>query len=155
MHVTIACVGRAARAKHDAAQTLIETYRERLPWPVDIREVEDRKGGAADVRRQREAALLRAAVPKGAVLVALDEHGRNLTSRDFAAQIQRWRDAGEPEIAFLLGGADGLDPALLAEARLKLALGAMTWPHLLARVLLLEQLYRAWSLLNNHPYHRD
>jgi len=155
MQITIACVGRGGRAKHDAAQSLIQTYTERLPWPVTIREVEDRRPGPPEQRRQREGALLQAVVPKGAVVVALDEHGRQLTSRDFAGQIAQWRDAGEAGIAFLIGGADGLDPALLAQARLKLAFGAMTWPHLLARVLLLEQLYRAWSLLNNHPYHRD
>lgn len=156
MKLTIACIGRAGRAKHDAAQSLIEGYRERLPWPVTIREVEDKKaGGSVAERKQREAELLLAACPKGAVLVALDEHGRNLPSRGFAEQLGRWRDGGEAEIAFLIGGADGLDAALLARARLKIAFGAMTWPHLLARVLLLEQLYRAWSLLNNHPYHRD
>ncbi len=156
MRITIACVGRAGRAKHDAAQALIGSYRERLPLAVEIREVEDKKtAGTVLERKQREADLLRAACPKGAVLVALDEHGKNLTSRDFAAQIGQWRDNGEAELAFLIGGADGLDAALLAQARLKIAFGAMTWPHLLARVLLLEQLYRAWSLLNNHPYHRD
>jgi 23S rRNA (pseudouridine1915-N3)-methyltransferase len=154
--ITIACVGRAGRAKHDAAQALIATYRERLPWPVEIREVEDKKaGGSAPERKKREAELLLAACPKGAVLVALDEHGKGLSSRDFAEVLGRWRDGGEAEIAFLIGGADGLDAGLLAQARLKIAFGAMTWPHLLARVLLLEQLYRAWSLLNNHPYHRD
>ncbi len=156
MKLTIACIGRAGRTKHDAAQALIEGYRERLPWPVTIREVEDKKaGGSVAERKQREAELLLAACPKGALLVALDEHGKNLPSRDFAAQLGRWRDGGEAEIAFLIGGADGLDGALLDRVRLKIAFGAMTWPHLLARVLLLEQLYRAWSLLNNHPYHRD
>lgn len=156
MKITIACVGRAARAKHDAAQALIEAYRERLPWPVTVREVEDRKqGGSNAERKAREAELLLAALPKGAVIVALDERGKSLTSRKFAETLAAWRDGGEQEVAFLIGGADGLDPALLARARLSLSLSAMTWPHLLARVLLLEQLYRAWSLTTGHPYHRD
>lgn len=156
MRITIACVGRAGRAKHDAAADLIAQYIERLPWAVTIREVADKRAAAtADERKAREAALLLAALPKGALTVALDETGKSLTSRAFAEQIGRWRDAGEAEIAFLIGGADGLDAALKARARLTMSLGAMTWPHLLARVLLLEQLYRAWSLLNNHPYHRD
>lgn len=156
MKITIACVGRAGRAKHDAAQTLIEGYRERLPWPVTIREVEDKKqGGTVAERKGREAALLLAAIPKNAVIVALDERGKSLTSRHFAELLTQWRDHGEQEAAFLIGGADGLDAGLVAKARLTLSLSAMTWPHLLARVMLLEQLYRAWSLQTGHPYHRD
>src|SRR5690606_27842543 len=102
---------------HDAAQSLIEAYRERLPWPVTIREVEDRKaGGAAAARKAREAALLLDALPKGAVIIALDEGGKSLPSRAFAELLGRWRDGGEQEIAFLIGGADGLDRAVLDRA---------------------------------------
>ena len=156
MKITIACVGRAGRAKHDAAQSLVQAYRERLPWPVVIREVEDRKaGGPAAERKSREAALLLTALPKGAVIVALDERGKSLSSRAFAELLGGWRDHGEQDIAFLIGGADGLDRTVLDKARLTLSLSAMTWPHLLARVMLLEQLYRAWSLQTGHPYHRD
>lgn len=156
MKITIACIGRAGRAKHDAAQALIEGYRERLPWPVAVREVEDRKaGGSVAERKAREAALLLAALPKGAVIIALDERGKSLSSRAFAELLGSWRDHGEQEVAFLIGGADGLDRAILDKARLTLSLSAMTWPHLLARVMLLEQLYRAWSLQTGHPYHRD
>jgi 23S rRNA (pseudouridine1915-N3)-methyltransferase len=156
MKVTIACVGKAGRAKHDAAQSLIEGYRERLPWPVTIREVEDRKqGGSVAERKGREAVLLLAAIPKSAVIVALDERGKSLSSRHFADLLTQWRDHGEQDVAFMIGGADGLDAALVAKARLTLSLSAMTWPHLLARVMLLEQLYRAWSLQTGHPYHRD
>lgn len=156
MKITIACIGKAGRAKHDAAQSLIEGYCSRLPWPVTIREVEDRKqGGSVAERKGREAALLLAAVPRAAVTVALDERGKSLSSRQFADQLAGWRDHGEQDIAFVIGGADGLDPALVAKARLTLSLSAMTWPHLLARVMLLEQLYRAWSLQTGHPYHRD
>lgn len=156
MKITVACIGKAGRAKHDAAQSLIESYRERLPWPVAIREVEDKKqGGTVAERKSREAALLLAAVPRSAVIVALDERGRSLSSRQFADQLAQWRDHGEQDVAFLIGGADGLDAALVARARLTLSLSAMTWPHLLARVMLLEQLYRAWSLQTGHPYHRD
>lgn len=156
MKITIACVGKASRAKHDAAQSLIDEYRTRLPWPVAIREVEDRKSGGGVVeRRAREAALLLTGLPKGAVIVALDEKGKTLTSRQFADTLAGWRDGGEQEIAFLIGGADGLDKVVLKKARLSLSLSAMTWPHLLARVMLLEQLYRAWSLQTGHPYHRD
>jgi 23S rRNA (pseudouridine1915-N3)-methyltransferase len=156
MKITVACVGRAGRAKHDAAQSLLEEYRARLPWPVTVKEVEDRKqGGSAAERKAREGELLLAALPRGAVIVALDEKGKGLSSRAFAETLSNWRDGGEQEVGFLIGGADGLDAAVLARARLTLSLSAMTWPHLLARVLLLEQLYRAWSLQTGHPYHRD
>jgi 23S rRNA (pseudouridine1915-N3)-methyltransferase len=156
MKITIACVGKAGRAKHDAAQSLLEGYRERLPWPVAIKEVEDRKqGGTVAERKAREAALLLATIPKGAIIIALDERGKSLSSRHFADLLAQWRDHGEQDIAFLIGGADGLDAGVIAKARLSLSLSAMTWPHLLARVMLLEQLYRAWSLQTGHPYHRD
>lgn len=156
MKITIVCVGKAGRAKHDAAQTLIESYSERLPWPVSIKEVEDKKqGGTVPERKAREAALLLGAIPKGAVIVALDERGKSLSSRQFADQLAQWRDHGDQDVAFLIGGADGLDASVIGKARLTLSLSAMTWPHLLARVMLLEQLYRAWSLQTGHPYHRD
>src|SRR3546814_4023057 len=92
MKITVACVGRAGRAKHDAAQSLLEDYRARLPWPVTVKEVEDRKqGGSTAERKSREGELLLAALPKGAVIVALDEHGKSLTSRKFAETLAGWR----------------------------------------------------------------
>jgi 23S rRNA (pseudouridine1915-N3)-methyltransferase len=87
------------------------------------------------------------------VRVALDERGRALATAPLAAQLGRWRDEGR-EVAFLIGGPDGLDPAVRQEADLVLALSALTLPHALARVVLAEQLYRAFSILHNHPYHR-
>lgn len=101
-----------------------------------------------------EAALLARPLPDGATLVALAEKGSVLDSRAFAARIGRWEDDGVSDLAFVIGGADGLDRELLGRARLVLSLGAMTWPHLLARALLAEQLYRAQQILNGHPYHR-
>src|SRR5690606_18149242 len=97
--------------------------------------------------------LLLKAAPPGALIVALDERGRALDSAGFAAQLARWRDAGR-DLAFLIGGADGLDDEVRAKAGFLLSLGPMTWPHQLARVLLAEQLWRAYSILSGHPYHR-
>ena len=94
-------------------------------------------------------------MPKPATLIALDERGKSLSSRDFADRLGRWRDDGEDEIAFIIGGAGGLDKAILDRASLVLSLGPMTWPHQLARGLLLEQLYRGQQILAGHPYHRD
>jgi 23S rRNA (pseudouridine1915-N3)-methyltransferase len=108
-----------------------------------------------DEGRRREAELLRAAVPAGARLIALDEGGQALRSAELAALLGRWRDAGTAEVACLIGGANGLDDSLRREAVLVLSLGPMTWPHLLARALLAEQLFRANSILTGHPYHRE
>ena len=118
--------------------------------PLQEHEVEDRKGGGMAA----EALLLARAVPQGARLVALDERGATLTSPDFAARIAAARDAGQPALAFMIGGADGLDPGLRARADWALSLGAMVWPHALARVMLAEQLYRAATILAGTPYHR-
>ena len=118
--------------------------------PARVVEVEDRKGGG----KPGEAALLRKALPKGAAVCALDERGRATTSPDFAALLGRHRDAGAPDMAFLIGGADGLDAALVVEADMALSFGPMVWPHMLARAMLTEQLYRAASILAGSPYHR-
>ncbi|MGH8618711.1 MAG: 23S rRNA (pseudouridine(1915)-N(3))-methyltransferase RlmH [Burkholderiales bacterium] len=110
--------------------------------------------GAQGQDKAAEAARLRAAVPDGARLVALDERGKALTTVALAKQLARWREEGR-DIAFAIGGADGLDPGLLKEADLVLSLSALTLPHAMVRVVLAEQLYRAWTILQNHPYHRE
>ena len=130
-------------------------YAARIVPPVAIVEVEERRKLPMPERKAREAALLRAAVPAGAMLVALDEHGMPWSSREFAERIRTWRDQGLAEIAFAIGGADGLDAAILDRAAAVLSLGPMTWPHFLARGMLLEQLYRAQQIIARHPYHRD
>ena len=105
--------------------------------------------------KSREAELLRGVVPAGAKRIALDERGKALHSRDFAEMLGAWRDDGVRDIAFLIGGAVGLDESLRRESDLVLNFGNLTWPHMLARVMLAEQLYRAYSILSGHPYHRD
>jgi len=118
--------------------------------PARVVELEDKRGGG----KPAEAELLRKALPAGAAVVALDERGKQVTSPQFAEQLAQWRDQGRPEAAFLIGGADGLAPSLLAEADIVLSLGKMVWPHMLARVMLSEQLYRATAILAGTPYHR-
>jgi 23S rRNA (pseudouridine1915-N3)-methyltransferase len=118
--------------------------------PLDVHEVEDRKGGGMAT----EAALLERAMPRGAVMVALDERGQVMGSPDFAERLADWRDAGRGDVAFVIGGADGLAPDLRARADLLLSFGCMVWPHMLVRVMLAEQLYRAASILAGSPYHR-
>ena len=156
MRVTICAVGRL-RAGPELA--LIEDYLNRFDrtgralglGPAVVSEVEDRKGGG----RTAEAALLSRAVPEGAIICCLDERGRGLTSPEFADTLAGWRDAGRADAAFVIGGADGIDPALRDRADLRLSFGAMVWPHLLARVMLAEQLYRAAQILAGTPYHRS
>ncbi len=94
------------------------------------------------------------AVPDGAVMIVLDERGDSLTSTQFAQQLQRWRDDGVAELAFLIGGANGLNAEVRKSAQLVLSFGRVTWPHFLMRALLAEQLYRAQQILDGHPYHR-
>jgi 23S rRNA (pseudouridine1915-N3)-methyltransferase len=119
--------------------------------PAHVVEVDDRKGGGMAA----EAELLRRAVPKGALLVVMDERGRVETSPRFAKRLAGWRDDGRSDLALVIGGADGIDPSLRAEADFALSFGAMVWPHMLVRVMLAEQLYRAASILSGAPYHRD
>ena len=142
------------------ADVAVADYLARLPadFKVELKEVKAEprtaKGNEQTTRLlAAEAARIRAALPAGGVLVALDEHGRDWTTRQLVESLQRWRDAAEP-VAFVIGGPDGLDGSLKTGARVLLRLSSMTLPHALARVLLVEQLYRSWSLLASHPYHR-
>ncbi|MCA0919042.1 23S rRNA (pseudouridine(1915)-N(3))-methyltransferase RlmH [Pseudooceanicola nanhaiensis] len=118
--------------------------------PANVVEVEDKKGGGMEA----EAALLERALPKGAVFVALDERGRVMTSPDFADRLALHRDQGAQDLAFVIGGADGIAPELRSRADWALSFGKMVWPHMLARTMLSEQLYRAATILAGSPYHR-
>ena len=152
MRLLIAAVGRV---KASALAELQSEYLKRLRPSISIKEVEERRSSSPAERKLREAELLLAALPEDALLVALDERGKTLTSAAFAERLQRWRADGAKTLAFVIGGADGLAQPVVRRAGLTLSLGAMTWPHLLARILLLEQLYRAQQILAGHPYHRE
>ena len=132
------------------------TWRDRFHalGPLVLKEIEERRPLAPAELMRREAELLRAAIPAAARLIALDMGGKSLPSEKFAALLGRWRDDGTRDLAFVIGGAEGLDGTLRAAADLTLSLGAMTWPHMLVRVMLAEQLYRAQTILTGHPYHR-
>ena len=119
--------------------------------PLEIVEVEDRKGS----RQAVEAGLLEAAIPKGALVVALDERGAQMSSPAFSQKLALWRDEGRRDVAFMIGGADGIAPSLRNRADFAISFGKMVWPHMLARVMMTEQLYRAATILAGGPYHRD
>ncbi|GAB6052980.1 23S rRNA (pseudouridine(1915)-N(3))-methyltransferase RlmH [Magnetospira thiophila] len=153
MKITLVAVGRFGSG-HGEERRLFERYSKRLPFALDLREVEEKRPLPAAQLQAREAELLRAAVPAGALLVALDEKGKSLTTRAFSEKFEQWRHLGR-DIAFVIGGADGLHENVRQKADLLLSLGPMTWPHLMVRALIAEQIYRAHCILTGHPYHRD
>lgn len=151
MRLSIVAVGRQ---KPGPLKELERHYAERITYPLSLREVEERRKLSPPELKTREAALLLAAIPKGSTLIALDARGVTLSSTAFAQRLGAWYNAGT-NLTFLIGGADGLADTVIEKAQLVLSLGAMTWPHLLARGLLLEQIYRAQQILAGHPYHRE
>lgn len=151
MRITIAAVGRLRAGPE---KMLFDTYAKRIAWPIVVREVDAGRGGRA-VRLREESAKLRAALPAGAPLIVLDERGEELDSRTLAARLGRWRDDGHGDLAVIIGGADGVPGDVRDAADLLLSFGRLTWPHLLVRPMLAEQLYRAQQILAGHPYHRD
>lgn len=146
------------RAKPGPLRDLFEDYRRRLdggPWgELRLIEVEERRRVSGAERKAREGKLLLDALPKGATLFALDERGKALGSAAFASLMERQADSGVADLVFAIGGADGHDEAVTARAERLLSLGPMTWPHMLVRALMAEQLFRAQSILTGHPYHR-
>lgn len=155
MKLRIVAVGRL---KGGPEADLIADYKQRFDrtgralslGPLEIVEVEDRKGGG----QKAEADLLLRAIPDGAFVVAMDERGKLVTSPEFSQNLASWRDQGQRDCVFVIGGADGLTDALRNRADHKLSFGKMVWPHMLARVMLTEQLYRASNILSGGPYHR-
>ncbi|MEM9125952.1 MAG: 23S rRNA (pseudouridine(1915)-N(3))-methyltransferase RlmH [Pseudomonadota bacterium] len=155
MRISIIAVGRLRAGPE---KTLLDDYLTRFDrtgrglglGPARVVEVEDRKNAGMGA----EATLLRKAMPKGAVICTLDERGRVMSSPEFAQKLGNWRDAGRQDLALMIGGADGIDPALRSKADFSISFGSMVWPHMLVRVMLAEQLYRATNILSGGPYHR-
>ena len=143
------------RMKPGPERTLFDHYAARLSPPPELREVEEKRALPSAKMKVREGELLLGAIPDGARIVAMDERGKRLGSIAFAQMLGDWRDEGVRDVALVIGGADGLDQAVLDRATLTLSLGEMTWPHMLVRGLLAEQLYRANAILSGHPYHRE
>jgi 23S rRNA (pseudouridine1915-N3)-methyltransferase len=151
MRLLIAAIGRI---KAGPEQQLFHDYTKRLPWKVECREF-DVKHSDPLQRKAREGEFLLDACQKYERIIALDESGKTLSSREFAQSLGAWQQGGISSFAFLIGGADGLAQPVLKKAHLTWSLGRVTWPHMLVRGLLAEQLYRAHSVLSGHPYHRD
>ena len=145
MRILLIAVGRDRRGP---TADLVDTYLKRCPWRIEQIEIPQR-------RLRAEAEKIRQSLPANAAMIVLDERGDNLSSREFAQEIERFRENGRAALAFIIGGADGLDRSLLEAADRRLSFGRAVWPHRLVKVMLAEQLYRASTILSGHPYHRD
>lgn len=152
MNITLAAVGRM---RSGPARDLFDDYVRRLSWRLDVKEVEEKRPLPPEKLKQREAELLLGACPDRARMIALDERGKDLSSADLARLIGGWRDDGDDRIAFVIGGTDGLADDVRRRCDRTIAFGRATWPHMMVRVLLAEQLYRAQQILAGHPYHRE
>ena len=159
MRLIVISIGRL---KQGPERELVERYRERFDdigrklgfRGLDIHEIPESRAREAATRMAEEAAAISAAIPARSITVALDERGDNIDSAAFARHLGRWRDEQVANTIFVIGGADGLSPDLRRKAKLSVAFGAATWPHQMVRVMLLEQVYRAATILAGHPYHR-
>lgn len=155
MRVHICAVGRLRKGPErnlydDYLTRFDRTGRALALGPAQLIEVEDKKGGGMPA----EAALLERAIPTGSLICVMDERGKLQSSPQFAQTLGNWRDQGRQDVAFVIGGADGIDSSLRDRADASLSFGKMVWPHMLVRVMLAEQLYRAASILSGGPYHR-
>ena len=159
MRIVVAAVGRLKRGPE---QELAERYRERAVKSgrgiglrsVEIIEIAESRAREAQRRMLEESIALANVLPKDAVTVLLEPRGEALDSNAFTARLRGWNDGGR-DVAFVIGGPDGLAPTLSEQAGLHLAFGTLTWPHQLVRIMLLEQIYRATTILSGHPYHRE
>lgn len=159
MRLVVIAIGRL---KQGPERELAERYRERFDdigrklgfRGLEVHEIPESRARDAGSRIAEEAAAISAAIPPKSILVALDERGDNIDSSAFARHLGRWRDDQVANTIFVIGGADGLSPDLRRMAKLRMAFGSATWPHQMVRVMLLEQVYRAATILAGHPYHR-
>lgn len=145
MHVTIAAIGKL---KDPALKSLYDEYKKRIEWKITLHEFE------AKASIQQEGVILLDAISPSAFLITLDENGENLKSEKFAAHIKDIQLYHQGKLGFIIGGANGLSKEVKEKSQKSLSFGSMTWPHLLVRVMLIEQLYRAQQILKGHPYHR-
>lgn len=150
MNITIVAVGRM---KTGAECDIWNTYKRRIRWDLKLHEIQTRTHKGNQYSSNDEAELLTKIKPKNVVLVALDRTGTSMSSEEFANQLNKWSFEDKKDIAFFIGGADGLKKTFLHKTNLILSLGKQTWPHMLARCMLIEQIYRAQCILSNHPYH--
>ncbi|HEY1475292.1 MAG TPA: 23S rRNA (pseudouridine(1915)-N(3))-methyltransferase RlmH [Pseudolabrys sp.] len=159
MRIVVAAVGRLKKGPETElseryAKRATQTSRQLGLRAIEIIEIRESRADDAGKRMLEESIALANIIPQGAAVVLLDAHGESLDSASLASRLANWRSNDRPAVVFMIGGADGLAATLRAKAELRLAFGAATWPHQLVRIMLLEQLYRATTILTGHPYHR-
>ncbi|MEE2999917.1 MAG: 23S rRNA (pseudouridine(1915)-N(3))-methyltransferase RlmH [Pseudomonadota bacterium] len=151
MKFTILTVGRI---KKGPEKNLCDLYLKRIKWSVLIEEVEEKRSLPINQMKTKESELLLKKLPEDCFLVALDQSGQEFSSKEFSEQILKWQSQYVKQLVILIGGSNGFNSNVLEQADLKIAFGRMTWPHMFTRIMLLEQLYRAQSILDGHPYHK-
>jgi 23S rRNA (pseudouridine1915-N3)-methyltransferase len=153
MRIILAAVGKM---KHQSPYLeALSDFQKRTKWDISIKEVEEKRPLASQELKEKEAELLLNSLPSDAIIIALDEQGVQKTSPEFATLLKQYEDKGTRTLAFLIGGVAGHGTLIHQKAHMLLSLGKMTWPHMLVRLLLMEQIYRAQTILTGHPYHKE
>ncbi len=151
LKIDIICITRLKKGPY---YDLVQDYKKRIQWPVHIHELESKYTDAQKSQEEENEKIFKL-INARAIVIALDERGNGLKSLDFAKTLENFKNNGENHIQFIIGGADGLTDEIRNRANVLLSFGQQTWPHLLARTMLLEQIYRAQQILAGHPYHRE
>ena len=152
MKITILAVGKF---KPSMEREIFASYLKRIPWKIQLREVEVKKTLQNEQLKAAESVLLQASIPQNSLIIALDERGENLSSRQLANVFIKWQNEGASSVAIMIGGAEGLADDIRKKADILISFGKLTWPHMLVRTMLAEQIYRIYTIMNNHPYHKD
>lgn len=154
MKITIISIGKF---ENSPQKSVFETYLKRLKWKIELKELElkNSKNLSSDELKKGEGELILKALKPSSKIIALDENGKQFKSRDFAKLISDFAVNGDSDLTFVIGGADGLSQEILKKSSLKISLSLMTFPHLMVRAILMEQLYRASTIIDGHPYHRE
>ena len=153
MKVSIIAIGKDKRSS--PTFQLFEEYKKRTNWNIQLKELEYKKSLPPEQLKEKEASLLLDNIDPSSIIIALDENGKNISSEQLASQFKTWQDEGNSSFAFLIGGAAGHGQAVLNKAHLKLSFGKLTWPHMMARAMLAEQIYRINTIISGHPYHKS
>jgi 23S rRNA (pseudouridine1915-N3)-methyltransferase len=152
MNIEIISIGKF---RNSPQKEIFELYKKRCSWNIKLKELEVKSGSNPETIKEKEGDLILSSVPSSAKIILLDETGKNLSSKEFAGLIQNFRNNSVSNLAFIIGGADGTSIKVKQKADIILSLGKLTFPHMMVRSILSEQLYRAFSIINNHPYHRE
>lgn len=152
MNIEIISIGKF---RNSLQKEIFELYKKRCSWNIKLKELEVKTGNNPEIVKEKEGDLILASIPASAKIILLDETGQHLNSKEFASLIQNFRNNGTNNLAFIIGGASGTSTKVKQKAHLILSLSKLTFPHMMVRSILSEQLYRAFSIINNHPYHKE